>query len=67
MHDGCFVLFSVILENVCTSVIRSNRRRSQFMHVGVRKYRQATDSTNKARPATPDHQREYHPDQNEYM
>ena len=38
-------------------MIRSNRRRLQVIHVGVRKYQQAPDSTRKQRRATPDHPR----------
>ena len=49
---GAFFLFGQ-LENGCTPVIRSNRQRLQVMHVGIRKHRQATDSTRKPRPATP--------------
>ena len=48
-----FVYFlSVNMGNVCTSMIRVNRRRVQVMHIGIRKYRQATDTTRKPRSAT---------------
>ena len=49
--------FSIILGNACTSVIRNTRWRSQAMHVGIGKYQQATDSTRRPRPATPNHPR----------
>ena len=57
-HNGaqrCMTIpfFSVNLGNVCTTVIRNNRPRLQVMHVEIRKYRQATDTTRKPGPATP--------------